>query len=366
MMNTILIPAYEPGDALAELTTRLRAATDARILVVNDGSGPSYERFFRNLGPDVQVLGYAENAGKGHAIRHALEYIEKQDPGPGFIVTADADGQHTPEDILRVLGAAEANPGTLVLGSRVFGSDVPNWSLFGNTVTLKVFAWVSGARVTDTQTGLRAFSVSAIPFLLKTEGERYEYEMNVLMDWAESGRPFREIPIATVYHDASNSCSHFRTLTDSARIYKQILKRATPLLFALSSFSSFLLDYVLFLVLLKMFGQAAWAVIASNIAARLVSAAFNYHLNRMIVFRSRGSVVRTGLAYAMLALGILAGNSVILALYNDVLGLAPALAKVFTEITLFISSYTVQRYLIFRSCIRKKKRGIWHDAESKL
>lgn len=281
--------------------------------------------------------------------------------GQGSIVTADADGQHKVSDILRIMAASQENPGTLVLGSRAFDTNVPWRSKFGNSITRQVFVWVSGQHISDTQTGLRAFCKADLPFMISVSGTRYEYEMNVLLDWTKEKKRVSEIVIDTVYHDASNSCSHFRTVIDSMRIYRQILRRATSFLFMLSSFLSFLMDYVLFLILVRVFDSAstAWSIIFSNILARIISAVFNYNLNRVIVFRSKASPGQTGSAYAVLALGILIGNSAILSIYTDIFAFSPALAKIITEITLFIISYIVQKKLIFKSYQHAKgKRNV--------
>lgn len=94
---------------------------------------------------------------------------------------------------------------------------------------------MSGQRVSDTQTGLRAFSGDLIAFMKSIPGERYEYEMNCLMGCAKEKINFMEVPIHTICHDETNSCSHFRKGRDSIRIYKDIIK------FGLSSF----FDYIL-------------------------------------------------------------------------------------------------------------------------
>ena len=93
-----------------------------------------------------------------------------------------------------------------------------------------------------TQTGLRAFDLELADKFLSVEGERYEYEMNMLMICAKEKIPIKEVQIRTIYHDKDNSNSHFRGFRDSVRIYKEILK------FTLSSLSGFLLDYLLFLL----------------------------------------------------------------------------------------------------------------------
>ena len=95
---------------------------------------------------------------------------------------------------------------------------------------------MTGVAVSDTQTGLRAFSAELLDFMSRISGSRYEYEMNMLASCAKKGIPIREVPIRTIYHDKENSCSHFRRIRDSVRIYRELFK------FFLSSFSSFLLD----------------------------------------------------------------------------------------------------------------------------
>jgi exopolysaccharide biosynthesis protein/putative flippase GtrA len=364
-MNIIVIPAYEPDEKLVTLTTSLIQQSNAMILVVNDGSGTDFTKNFTLLNPSVRVIGYSKNHGKGHALKYALNYITHQGWGSGTIVTADADGQHTPADIVRVLAEAEMNPKALVLGSRAFDTHVPWRSRFGNTITRTVFSWINGQRVMDTQTGLRAFSTESIPFLVSVNGERYEYEMNMLLDWSRDKRLIREVTIETVYHDTTNSCSHYRPIIDSFRIYKQLLQRSTPLLFALSSFSCFLVDYGLFLLLTQVFGTGAvWGIVASNILARIVSASINYNLNRIVVFKSHASPRRTGLAYATMAASILAGNSVILSVLRGAIGLAPALAKILTELMLYTISYVGQKQWVFRSSGQTNEKRITMKAVS--
>ena len=82
--------------------------------------------------------------------------------------------------------ATEENPSHLVLGARAFVGKVPARSRFGNKVTAGLFHLITGQKVTDTQTGLRAFTTNLIPFMLKIEGQRYEYEMNVLLAASKS------------------------------------------------------------------------------------------------------------------------------------------------------------------------------------
>ncbi len=251
-------------------------------------------------------------------------------------MTVDADGQHLLQDVLRICLAAQQEPEALVLGGRSFAEKVPLRSRLGNGLTRWVFRLSTGVRVYDTQTGLRAFSRALLPELLEIPGRRYEYEMNMLMDFARRGRPIRELPIQTVYLDGNRS-SHFRPLQDSARVYGEILK------FSAASLVSFLLDYGLFSLLSALGG----AVTVSNLGARLVSGIANYSLNRRLVFESKAGLGRSGLQYVLLAAAILAVNTLALWLLVTLLGWNRYLAKLLVELLLFAVSYVVQKRWIF-------------------
>ena len=121
----------------------------------------------------------------------------------------------------------------------------------------------------------------------------------------------------------------------------------TALKFASSSLASFLLDYLLFLLLARGTRSLAWGLVGSNIAARLVSACFNYSLNKYLVFHGGGRVSQDLPQYVLLAAGILTANSVLLHGLTA-LGLAAPLAKLITEMTLFAVSFSVQTLVIFR------------------
>jgi len=145
-----------------------------------------------------------------------------------------------------------------------------------------------------------------------------------------------------VYED-NNSGSHFRTVADSLRVYKEILK------FSASSLISFAVDYCMYAMLLAVTGAAgiAGSVVVSNIGARLVSGAANYMMNRKLVFKSRTGFARSAAQYFVLAAFILAGNTMMLSLLAGTMGINSLIAKLLTEVTFFMISWTVQRYVIF-------------------
>lgn len=335
------MPAYQPSQVLPGLLKEVREH-GFQAVVVNDGSTAESEEVFRQAAEYAIVLRHATNMGKGCAIRTGLSYIQEHFAPDCIVVTMDADGQHSVADAEKICMAARKNSGHLVLGSRRLDANAPLRSRFGNTVTRFVFRLSTGKSVYDTQTGLRAFHADLIPMLLAVGGERYEYEMNVLLMCARKNIPITEVEIETIYLDG-NASSHFDTIKDSWRIYKEILK------FSASSFASFLIDYGMYSILsAATAGVGSSGLLLSNIGARLVSAGVNYTLNRNVVFHSDADAARSILQYAALALAILAGNTVVLSLLVNYIGVNRYLAKLCTEILFFAVSWLVQKHFIFR------------------
>lgn len=218
----ILIPAYKPNMKMIELTETL-LNEGYIITVVDDGSGEEFKEVFSSLNSKVKLLTHEVNKGKGCAMKTGFAYILENYPESQGVITVDADGQHLPEDIQKVKEKMLKNKNKIVIGSRLFKGEVPLRSRFGNSVTKFVFAVVSGLRLEDTQTGLRGIPYSLLKEMLSLEGERYEYEMNMLMYIAKKKIPLVEVPIETVYIE-DNASSHFNTIKDSAKIYKAIFK----------------------------------------------------------------------------------------------------------------------------------------------
>lgn len=343
----VLIPAYQPDEQLVLLVERLIQNTDYHIIVVNDGSAPDKQTIFKQLPETVTLLEHPQNCGKGRAMKTGMAYIHEHFPETEGVVIVDADGQHLLPDIQRVCAALEANPDAIILGSRQFTGKVPFRSKFGNTVTRYVFAIASGVMVHDTQTGLRAFSVKLIPSLLALKGERYEYEMYMLLGAAEQHIPLKEVYIETVYLDEENSSSHFNPLRDSFRIYASIIK------FTASSIIGFLVDYVLVLLLAALFGHFDFkqkiVLLLSAVIARVVSSLCNFFINRRVVFKSDDGVLRTAVKYYAVAALILVLNYLLLNLFNIALSIPLAVAKLIVEALLFALSLALQRFFVFKS-----------------
>ena len=338
-----LIPAYEPEENMLDLLENIKKDTDMDIVVVNDGSSDACKDIFSKAKEFAKVLEHEVNKGKGRALKTGLNYINDNYKGEYIVVTMDADGQHTIEDALKICDLVKKSPDILVLGKRFFGEDVPLRSRFGNAMTRLVYKIATGVKVYDTQTGLRAFSYKLVPLMLEIKGERYEYEINVLMECSKNNIEIKEIDIATIYIN-DNSGSHFNVFKDSYRIYKEIFK------FCAASIICFLVDYALYcigLVFTVSLGKGLSTVV-SNVFARIVSSVLNFTLNKKVVFKRKGNTLKLAISYFMLALCILAGNTIVLKMFVEVFNIDTKIAKLITELIFFIISWFIQKFLIFK------------------
>lgn len=340
-MDFLVIPAYKPDLTLIHLLQRVKAKSSLHIVVVNDGSPASYNSIFQEAQKCATILCYPSNQGKGQALKNAFTYIDTLGQY-GTVVTADADGQHNVWDIFRVSKKAQENPNHLILGVRSFSGKVPLRSAFGNKVTRFLFQRQTGVSVTDTQTGLRSFTTNMIPFMLEIEGQRYEYEMNMLLS-ASTKYPIIEVPIETIYIN-DNQASHFRPIRDGLMIYKDMFK------FALSSISSFLIDYIVYALTLLVLAATPTSlkVLLANGVARVTSSIFNYSTNKKLVFRNRDSISKTGTGYFGLALGLFILDTLLIRLFYAIFGLHLLIVKIIVGALLFCLSWLVQKKIIFK------------------
>lgn len=346
-----IVPALRPDEHFIGFIASLRAAGFGEIIVVNDGSDSSFDRVFQEA-EDVlgcRVLKHAVNQGKGRALKTAFEYCINSVIGISDVITCDSDGQHLVEDIVAVADALAINRGrgvtAVVWGSRDFSkADVPWKSRFGNKTTSMLVKLVFGAYVGDTQTGLRGFPKELFERVAAIEGERFEYEMNVLLMLLKARTPIEEIPVRTVYHDLGNSQSHFRPVWDSLRVVLPLGR------FAVSSVAGAAVDLLLYALLVNtLYGGKpdATKIVIAVVAARAVSSFVNFMLNRDWVFGSDAPQRIALLKYYALVGAILVGSaagSVVLAqiLHGHVIW-----AKIIVDTVLFTLSYVAQRSWVF-------------------
>lgn len=226
-MNFIpVIPSLNPDARLITLVLDLINNKFNKIIIVDDGSEDKI--IFNKLKEhkEVIVLTHDVNKGKGAALKTAFSYYkDKLLKDYKGLVCLDSDGQHLISDAINI-GKVMVKENKYTLGTRLFNTkETPLRNKTGNRITSRVFKRLYGVYLKDTQTGLRAIPNRLIDFMLNVSGDRFEYEMNVLIDLAKNGEKIIEEDIKTVYLENSNKKSNFKVIKDSYKIYKNMFKR---------------------------------------------------------------------------------------------------------------------------------------------
>jgi glycosyltransferase involved in cell wall biosynthesis len=351
---TVLIPAYEPTLNLLRLVLELKKKTNYKILIVDDGSGENYKELFKKaetLG--CTVMHHEVNMGKGAALKTGFLHL-LFDAIPDNVVCADSDGQHCADDIIKVANAISSTP-EMVLGTRQFTGKVPLKSKMGNKMTSLILKVATGIDIKDTQTGLRGYPFHMLSWLRSVEGDRFEYELNLLLEAKKAKIRVKQVTIATIY-DNNNKGTHFRPVKDSVRVLAPILK------FCSSSVISGILDFFL----LFLFQNLSGSLLVGVVSARLISSVFNYSFNKALVFKAKNvSNLQSAPKYFSLVAVVMVLNYGLLAFLTGFLGIPSVPAKLLTEMLLFILSYTVQRIFVFKQRGLNKTRPYILTSESK-
>jgi glycosyltransferase involved in cell wall biosynthesis len=333
-----LIPAWQPDERMVGVVRALVDAGFGWVVVVDDGSHESCARFFAEVAAleRVVVLRHAVNLGKGRGLKTGFNHVLNLGKEVLGVVTADADGQHTPEDIVQVGEALLRSGDRAVLGVRTFEGDIPLRSRFGNLLTRRVFAFLTGTKISDTQTGLRGLPRAVLPGLMALDGERYEYEMTMLAHLCRGGPRPLEVPIATIYIE-NNRGSHFDPVWDSMRIYFVLVR------FYASSLLAAGLDLLLFTVCFALTGKVLLSVVVGRLSSLV-----NFWANRRFVFHSRGPVPAALWRYYLLAIGVGAVSYGLILTLHTYAHWPVLVSKVCVDVLLSLVSFSAQRTFVFR------------------
>lgn len=347
----LLIPALDPDQHLLDFLDELMKRWQGPVVLVDDGSGEAavndiFPAAKAMAGNACVVVRHACNLGKGRALKTGFNEVLNRWPGAAGVITADADGQHRPEDIIKCADRLRKNPDALTLGCRDFHEEnVPFKSRAGNRITRCFMRFLCGVNVSDTQTGLRAIPTAFMKSLMNVSGERFDFETNMLLEARTESVAIEEQTIDTVYIE-QNRASHFNPLTDSIRIYSLLLK------FCSSSFIGFIADIVLFTLFIRAFsvlGLGAWLITACTVAARVLSAGINFTLNRTMVFRSRQNAGTSAVKYAILCILQMAASAALVTSAAGVFTVSTVVLKVIVDFVLFLISFQIQRSIVFKN-----------------
>lgn len=343
----IVIPSLNPDDRLITLIKQLYSSSkevNQEIIVVNDGSSKKYDDIFTAIQKKFQVivLKHNSNFGKGRAIKTAINYVLKTIPEAIGVITIDSDGQHTVADMIKCTNTFLTSPKDLILGTRAFDHAVPLRSKFGNILTAKFMQLLTGIKVSDTQTGLRVIPKRYFKPLINMQGDRFEFEMNMILEATDYDINIVEVPIKTIYLEGNKS-SHFRVIHDSLRIYGVFLK------YIFGAISSFIVDILIFIFMMGLLNKfsVSMVVVIASIVSRLTSSIVNYYINRNFVFKNNNRLSLIGY-YTLVLVQMLLSAGFVIILNQYFVHVNMAVLKVIVDAGLFFLSYQVQQHVVFK------------------
>jgi glycosyltransferase involved in cell wall biosynthesis len=342
-MNTFaaVIPAYDPGPIICSVVSAVSKQANF-VVIVDDGSSAENKKFIKQCssGDNITVITFDKNMGKGYALIEGIK--ESLQRNPDYILTIDSDGQHDPSEIPKFKECISLARGhcDLVIGERKKMEKMPFRSRLGNVITSNILNAVFGGPVTDTQSGFRAYSAGfARDIISHIPPGRYETEMRILLYALETHRDIRNIEIGTIYLD-KNRNSKFRPVSDSLLVIMAFGR------YTIVSFTSFLLDYGIFLALSYIFDVY---YIYAHVMSRTISAAFNFLSNKHFVFRSKKSTLHEIPKYVLAVLFSLSVTSVLLYCLVDIFSFPRFVAKPLIESVMFLINFLVQKRFVFHA-----------------
>ena len=212
-----VIPAFNEAATIRDVATRALPFLP-NLIVVNDGSTDATLEELRGL--PLTVISSPVNLGKGASLARGFAIALAE--GADAIVTLDADAQHCPEDIPRLIEAAQAHPGRIVIGARLWDrGKVPPLRYFGNRFANFWVAWAAGFPVADSQSGFRLYPAPLLRNLSVNPAARFAFESEILIEAGRAGVRTTAVPIAALY-PANARPSHYRNAVDTARIVRMV------------------------------------------------------------------------------------------------------------------------------------------------
>jgi glycosyltransferase involved in cell wall biosynthesis len=199
---TIGIPAFNEEKNIAKIITRLKKITNS-IIVCDDGSTDMTLEIAESLG--VIVVKHEKNRGYGAAINSIFQ--KAQEIKSDLLVTFDGDGQHRVEDIENLIEPIKENTADIVIGSRFLKKEnnVPNYRKIGIKIITKVTNASMQKKLTDSQSGFRAYSKQVLSKISLSEiGMGISTE--ILIKASSEGLRITEVPITILY--SGNTSTH--------------------------------------------------------------------------------------------------------------------------------------------------------------
>lgn len=339
--NVILvIPAYNPDHKLTDLLTDLIPKWHGPILVVDDGSED--KTVFKEI-PKIRVkqLVHYVNMGKGRALKTAFNYgLDKYPHAIGF-VQVDCDGKYVAKDVLNIAEKLEENPNKLVLGMRDLDSEnLPYEMKWGYKFFTKVMNLTFDLDIHDSQSGLRAIPREYAIACLNIPGDRYEFDVNVLLNSKNNDVDIIEEQIETIYIEEDKE-THFKPLIESIHVANAIIR------FAASSGACSILDLFLYSFFSTGVFTGSYSILLATFSARLISSTLSFLINRKMVFKADKGDIKTKEKFFLLEVGIMVSSAVFVYLLSLFIPLPSLIIKLFVDFMLWFANYYIQRTWVF-------------------
>lgn len=214
MKYCVIIPTYNNEKTLESVISGVLVHT-REVIIVNDGSTDGTAEILSRFS-NLKIISYTPNRGKGYAIRQGFKAAVGS--GYDYAITIDSDGQHYPSDIETFVKTAAETPGSLIVGARTLDpSRMSKGSSFANNFSNFWYRFLTGVKLTDTQTGFRLYPLSQIKDM-KFYTRKYEFELEILVRAAWRRINVTSAPIKVYYPPVQERISHFRPFRDFARI----------------------------------------------------------------------------------------------------------------------------------------------------
>ncbi len=216
-MIGVVIPALNAAATVGRVVAIARRC-QPDVLVVDDGSCD--ETAIRSEQAGASVLRLPANVGKGAALQAGFDWMLAR--GASAIITLDADGQHDPAEIPRFAAAWKQRAAHIVIGSRAAAFErMTKGRSFGNRFSCGAFAFFTGVRLSDSQSGYRLYDASFLEGL-RLKRHAYDAEIEALLVAVRDRRRIVTIEINVPDVDGSVS-SHYRPWLDTYRMCRTVV-----------------------------------------------------------------------------------------------------------------------------------------------
>lgn len=219
-MNTsVIIPVYNETQTIREVAEAAMTHAD-RVIIVDDGSTDGSMDQLDGL--DLDILSNPFNMGKGYSLQRGLKH--GLESGADLLITLDGDLQHDPNEIPRLIMAAENHPARIIIAARLIErKNAPKLRSFANQFADFWVSWAAGYPVNDSQSGFRLYPSTVVEQVtLNTDKDKgFVFESEFLIEAAKLNFYSISVPVMSIYNPDGRD-SHYRPWRDTWRIVNMI------------------------------------------------------------------------------------------------------------------------------------------------